>query len=324
MRDIMIHEMRFSCLSGHNIYVPSGYDSSTMRHLLSNTDVTIKAVNNFDAELMENKWRYFIERPIDIKSVTWPLDMVSLNEEQIGLVFRKRAFPKMEAFKKLLYVSSLLDWKRPEIKKLIRNLLSVFIDIHNGGYAYHSFDMNRMYYNEKTSEVLVEFSLGMSRHFRNIAHLEEVDVQEIAVEFLPPWVDFDARGTLSLSDDYYSIAALLFRLMIGRMPYEGRIMDGQGFIMDERRDLDPVEHIRMFRYYHKNPVFIFDEDDRTNSVGLYTNEDKFVERWEELPQTIRNMFIETFSKKHLNERYIDRRLYTVDEWLRALTDAEIL
>lgn len=324
MNNATIKDMLFSCLSGHNIYVPSKYDDSSMLHLLSNTDVTVKAVNGISQTLVENKWRYFVERPVDIKNITWPVDIVKLQEKQMGLVFRKRAFPKMEPLKKILYNSNLLDWSRPEIKKLISNLLKVFDEIHTGGYAYHAFDMEHMYYNEETYEVLVEFSLGMSIHNNDTTNVSDVGLEAVAIEFVPPWVKLDKRNYLSLSDDYYSIAALLFRLMIGRMPYQGRLMDGHGDMMDLLRDIDPDAHIQMFKHYHDNPIFIFDPEDDINNVGVVTSVEKFKDRWEDLPQEIRAMFIKTFSKENLSMSYEERKLYNVREWHDALVKAGIL
>jgi len=324
MNDATIKDMLFSCLSGHNIYVPSKYDRSSMLHLLSNTDVTVKAVKGIEPILVENKWRYFIERPVDIKNITWPVDIVNLPEKQMGLVFRKRAFPKMEPLKKILYNSNLLDWNRPEIRKLIGNLLKVFEEIHTGGYAYHAFDMEHMYYNEESFEVLIEFSLGMSIHCNDVTHISNVGIDSVAIEFVPPWVELDSRNCLSLSDDYYSIAAMLFRLMIGRMPYQGRLMDGHGDMMDLLRDIDPDTHVQMFKHYHDNPIFIFDPEDDINNVGVVTSVEKFKDRWEDLPEEIKAMFIKTFSKETLAMPYKDRKLYSVREWIDALTQAGIL
>ena len=317
-------KLLFSHLSGHNLYVPSKRDPGLFVHLLSDTEVTVREVFGVDPIQAEKKWRYFVEHPIDIKNVLWPIDIVLLSCGNLGLIFRKRAFPKMEGIKTLLYNTALLTWERPEIRKLAEHFLTVFDQIHTGGYAYHAFDITKIYYNPKTYEVLVDFSLGMTRHLGSISHGETVDSKEISVEFLPPWKVQSKGEDMTLSDDYYAISAMLFRLLLGRMPYQGRLMDGQGDMMDHMRDTDPVEHERMFKVYHENPYFIFDPTDTRNAIGLYTHEEKYVMLWEALPKTVREMFIRTFSAANLTAAPENRELYSPRQWLDALKQGGVI
>lgn len=319
-----VDNMLFSCLTGYNMYVPSKSDPSTLTHLLSETEVTIRPVKSADALAVERRWQHFVERPIDVRHVLWPVDIVQDDNDGMALVFRKRVFPKMEPLKKLLYNTNALSWENANIKAITAQLLSVFSIIHNGGYAYHAFDMEHIFYNERTNDVLIDFSLAMSRHHGEKATVSTVLSDLIAVEFLPPWVPFDKRDQLALIDDYYAIAAMLFRLFIGRMPYQGRLMDGQGDMMDAIRDKDPDEHRRMFEYYHSHPVFLFDPTDTSNAIGLYTNEEKIIDRWEALPASIRSMFITVFSKDNLDAPYENKVLYSADEWTQALQAASVL
>lgn len=325
MTNFTSETMLFSCLSGHNIYVPSSLDGGrTMIHLQSGTEVTVRPVHGMEPRLVEKKWHSFVERPIDINNILWPVDIIDLGKGTMGLVFTKRAFPKMEPLKTLLYNSNLLSWKREEIKTVVKSLLSVFDNIHKGGYAYHSFDMERIFYYGKECNILVDFTLGMSRHRNDPLFVSEMDKETIAIEFLPPWIDFSERGRLTLLDDLYSISAMLFRLLIGRMPYQGRLMDGHGDMMDLIRDTDPNGHITMFEHYHENPVFIFDKSNKTNSIGLYTHEEKFADLWNDLPERIREMFSETFTEENNKAPYEKKILYSPRQWLDALTDCGVI
>ncbi len=317
-------QMLFSRLSGYNIYVPSKHDPSGMSHFLSNDDVIVRPMPALDLDSVNEKWRYFVENPVDISSVLWPIDIVDLPDGIIGLVFRKRALPKLEPLKNLLYNSLLLSWKKDEIKQITANLLLTFSDIHENGYAYHSFDVEHIYFSRSNGKVFFDFSIGMARHFDSKVIESKVDFDSISIEFLPPWRSFEDRAHLSLVDDYYSISALIFRLLIGRMPYQGRIMDGQGDMMDLLRDVDPADHYRMFEHYHSNPIFVFDPNDKRNSIGLYTHEEKNVELWEDLPDEIKLMFIETFSNSNVAAPQSEKKLYKPSEWYDALKKNEVI
>lgn len=317
-------EVYFSCLSGYNLYTPVFDQPSTMVHLLSDTHVTVRSISNIGMDHVENKWRYFIENPINIQRITWPVDILELENGRMGLVFRKRGFSKMEPLKTILYQSILLDWHTDRIKGLITNLLEVIREIHRGGYAYHAFDMEHIYYNPQNNEILVDFSIGMSQRGKTPADLAEVDPKEIAVEFIPPWVPFNERRAFSHTDDYYSLAAMLFRMMVGRMPYQGRGMDGMGDMMDALRDTDWDEHQWMFSRYFKNPIFIFDPMDTSNNLGSVSSEGVFIERWNTLPDKIRAMFTDVFSKKNIELPYGEKILYSADEWIDALKSEGII
>ncbi len=313
----------FSELSGYNVYVPSKYDPDGMIHLMSNTDVKVNFVPKIDGSVISEKWSKFVQNPVDINNILWPVDIVDSNDST-GLVFKKRAFPKMEQLKMIMYQPDRLSWEHDNIKKLTANILNVLINIHDGGYAYHAFDLESIYYSEDTCDILFDFSLAMSKCDGDRNTLHPVDNESTKVEFLPPWIDFEDRSQLALCDDYYSIAALIFRLLLGKMPYEGRLMDGQGYIMNEMRDTDPDDHIRMFAHYHANPVFIYDPLDESNHIGDHSNEMRVNERWEKLPQKIKDMFLEVFSKKNITREYPQKVLYTAKEWYDALKNNGVI
>ncbi len=292
--------------------------------MLTNEEVNIREVAGIDEKAIQEKWKYFIQYPVDIRCYLWPIDAVALPNGNYGLIFRKRAFPKLEPLKKVLYNPEALYWKNSGIQTLIKNLLNAFNILHQGGYAYHAFDIEKMYYNESTNDVLIDFSLGMSRHMFEVQYASVSSFDDVRIEFLPPWVSINDTVEMSLEDDYYSIAAMLFRLMIGRMPYQGRHMDGMGYIMDRQRDIDQGSHIQMFEHYRNNPVFIFDEDDTSNNIGLYSHEEKIIDKWDELPAEIKKMFIDVFGKANITAERGKRKLYSVQEWTDALETAHII
>lgn len=331
MKLINPNRIVFSCLSGFNYYLPTAKPDSSpekatqyMTHIPSDTTV---AVRPFESRLLPElleKWRFFIEQPVDIRHIIWPVDFVQLDEQHTGLVFPCRTYPGMEPIRTLLYDSDLLDWRHSDIQAVIANLLEIFSYLHDGGYAYHAFDINRIFYKKKTCEVLMDFSLAMSKSQDPSARNLFIDSESVKIEFLPPWVEPGNTEAMTLNDDLYSLAALLFRLMIGRMPYQGRLMDGHGDIMDLIRDTDPEIHQQMFLYYHTIPLFVFDRNDTTNSLGLYTHEEIFIERWNALPASVRSVFEHTFSSETLRANSSERHFLSVGDWVRLLKEEKII
>ena len=319
----------FSCLSGYNFYqLNRGCSLSDMEihavHCLSESGVEIRKTTTQLNPGELKKWKYFVEHPVNVTNMLWPIDIVSLNDDlDIGLVFRARALPKMEPLKTILYNEDELDWRNPHIQDLVISFLKQCIDIHKNGYAYHSFDINRMFYNVASMEAFFDFSLSITP----AQEVTAINSNDVGIEFLPPWCDIEGDNPMGLAEDYYSIAAILFRLMIGRMPYQGRLMDGKGNMMNHLTDVDEDFHVMMFKAYHSTPVFVFDKNNTSNSIGLYTVEEKFVERWEKLPEKIKKMFSETliYSENIRSKVYSDNgwleahgKIYSGYEWLEAL------
>lgn len=320
-------EMIFSCVGGYNSYIRSNINQDNLLHVLSNTEVRVQPIELIDEKELEEKWRFFIENPSDIKNVIWPIDVVRL-KEKLGLVYRLRVFPKLTTFKELLYDTPIecekLNWSRLEIRVLIKKMLMAFNRLHKDGYIYHSFLLDKMFYDERTQDVILDFSLAMGMHHNDNSYVEDVNASFVGIEFLPPWISINKRDRLALLDDYYSISAILFRLMVGRMPYQGENMVGYGDIMDKNRDNDENEHWHMFEHYYEKPVFIFDPDDKSNSIRTMAFDELFIERWNALPEKVQSMFIRTFSQKNIKEDYANKVLFSPQEWLDVFMDTRII
>jgi hypothetical protein len=97
----------------------------------------------------------------------------------------------------------------------------------------------------------------------------------------------------------YCLTAMLFYLLIGKLPYDGPLM--MGF-----PDTNPIEHMHKFEVYHKNPVFIFDLADTSNQLGAFAADEKFIDAWEELPIQIQEVFRETLRKENASFGNPDR------------------
>lgn len=309
-------DIMFSCLSGYNMYQVSesiqdpGFDICAT-HCQNGTEVKIRRSESSLNEENLPKWKYFVEHPVDVSTMLWPVDVVTFEDNsEIGLVFRRRSLSKMEPIKTILYNDFLLDWHNEKTQKLIINFLKQCVNMHNNGYLYHCFDLNRIFYNPVDMSVLFDFSLSLSQ----IDDVVTVEKADVGIEFLPPWCDIEADNEMSLIDENYTISAIIFRLMIGRMPYQGRLMDGNGNMMNHLTDTDKDTHIMMFEAYRKNSIFIFDTNDTSNSIGLFTAEEKYIERWNSLPENIKRMFSDALIVKNGKTT----KTYSSIDWLNAL------
>ncbi len=320
-------EQVFSSLSGYNFYYITekfkdeyGNIKARAVHELNGTDVEIRYDIALSTGRTLKKWKYFIEHPIDINNILWPVDIIRDDEGVYGLVFRRRAFPPLKPFKDRLYNDEKLDWRNDDIQKLTINFLDLCKKIHDGGYAYHCFDICRMRFNPQDMDILFDFSLSMSRTYGELKKEEKINHADVGIEFLSPWLEMHEDNKMSLEDDYYSIAAILFRLMIGRMPYQGRLMDGMGDMMNLLRDIDENNHISMFAKYREHPVFIFDENNKENTIGIFSEEEIFIERWNALPENVKKMFNDVLNENNVKADNENRITYSPEEWLEVLVN----
>ena len=318
----------FSSLSGYNFYTldpkkkPSGFYCG--KHCISGEEVEIRFS---DQPRWINGWRNIIEYPADSEFYLWPVDVVSYfdgtNQKQ-GLVFQRqsfpaKSFPQLEPLKKFLYTDELLDWRTEPVKRFLYHFLDCAIHLNNGGYAYFDYNLDRIYYNPQDMNVLFDFTPYITRLDGDRYRSEKIPGADVAIEFLAPWVPAEGTVQVDLICEYYAIAAILFRAMIGRMPYQGRQMDGHGNIMNLLTDTDAMLHRQMFLVYRSNPRFIFEPGQHENTIGQFDNEKKYKERWKALPEQIQTMMMQVLCMKNAKADNLDRVVYSPQEWMEAFS-----
>lgn len=95
-------------------------------------------------------------------------------------------------------------------------------------------------------------------------------------------------GLHGICNDVYSIATMLFEKLIGRHPLNGKLCDDQE---------DDNGRMEIFNRY---PCFIFSKSDTRNRIGEFEEEKVFIQRWEELPLKLRDMFDELYAFPELD------------------------
>lgn len=297
--------LEFSTLSGYNFYqFPNGNieDITTAIHVPSDTTVRVVPLGSRKTKMTRRQAKWYsaiLLDPVLKDCFEWPVDIVETvenNDIKLYYIFNQRAYPKLTPLKNLLYENDQikkneLDWRNPWVMTICKNLLVAFAELDKNGYMYHNFDMNQIFYNNETGEVLLKYTTKLRRKGSDTV-FDEIDCRDIATEFAPPYIYKKEKYTGKLDEysDYYQIAALIFRLMIGRLPYEGNQFYSYGTVMKEGFPMDPGEYKQYFWAYHNYPHFIFDETDKTNELGATFEHEAPKQRWALLPEEVKAMF----------------------------------
>jgi hypothetical protein len=120
---------------------------------------------------------------------------------------------------------------------------------------------------------------------------------------------------MDLASDYYTMAVILFRLAVGRLPYAGSAMDG---IANDT----PSQHSDWIKKYHQHPNFIFDPDDDYNEIGDFGHEEIYLSRWNALSDELRAMFTAVLRKSNSwrESPQTELTFHAPDAWARAFRD----
>lgn len=331
--DLNESRIEFSVLNGLNYYVlPKMCEQMNEcigTHVLSEAKVRVIKIEENLKPIKEKKvdwYKRIIYNTMPQATIEWPIDLIeytsSGGNQVLCYIFPLRAIPKWPSIKNILFqrkTSKVLDWRNREICNLCRSLLTSVKMFHDGGFAYNNFNMDRIFYNEKSMDIYFRFNFCI-RSVDCKEGYDFVSIKKLAREFAPSslyseeyWQDTEKyQRKLFDKVDNYSITALIFRLMIGRLPYEGQDMSADGDVLNPERIMSEDEYDIYFKHYHHKPIFIFDPQNDRNALPLMSENDLPRERWNKLPEAIRKMFQDTFS---CNEEI---HCYLPEEWLQAL------
>lgn len=317
------NEYCFSCISGYNYYaVPikeKKKDDFFSFHVTSKNLVKISKASKIDSSLIENDFKNFLVmlmHPIKCSDFEWPVDLVQLEVEN-GIfmyfyVFMGKVKRDFVPIRTLFYqdrMSKVLDWRNTNIQKICINVLKAISYLHERDYSFNNFDINMIYYNEKTSGVYFKFH---SEIRNRIMYNAPVNIENIALEFLPPYLFGEKKYSGNI--DEYSICSLLFYLMIGRLPYDGKGLSNYGNVFNPFLDVDRAYHLYYLEHYHMFSYFIFDPDNNVNHLSLSSENSLPIERWNALPLKVKHMFNKTF----IGAREKKMSLYCIKDWLECL------
>lgn len=273
--------------------------------------------------------------PPETDYVMWPVDIVSLHGHQISvnyaehtfglqtdemknrvdgdtvLLFPYKNYGISKTVKQELDEVKKINWKEPRVRELMIKIAEAFQNLNNQGYLCLDFDFSHLYIRDDRS-IMFAYSNLLIRRAEDMHPDEtsELCKGEYPYEFAEPAL---VQGKLQYADadmQNYSLAAMLFYLMIGRYPYDGPLLLGL-------TDNNEVEHEHRFEVYHKMPVFIFDPEDTSNHLGEFAADQRIIELWDDLPEQIRSLFTKTLTQGNA-ERRNQVSNPSPGEWLECL------
>ena len=313
----------FSCAGGYSYYfyepethLVFGKPKKLIRHIKMDE---LFYITPFPGQLRpENNLEYWIsmiQSPANLDNYIWPVDIIALEDgEHYALVFPLRAIAVYEPITSALENDANLDWENIWVKQIAGNLLDAWERFDVSSYAYHEFSADNMYYQREKYQVLFDFSFSAHKT-SGVYDSQSVIAANIMPDYADPYYIAGRSGAaMDRASDYYSMAAILFKFMIGRLPYHGSILD-------DVPDNSESEHETWLKIYHSNPVFIFDDYDTRNKIGSsidFAHEAVFAQRWERLPTLLRDMFHNTFTGQNALRDADELTYYTPAQWKAAI------
>ena len=207
-----------------------------------------------------------------------------------------------------------LNWKNPEVRKIVTEIALAFESINRCGYFYTDIHLSRIYFHDDNSVCLdfshLIFSIREAVQSSNV--LFEVKQEEYPTEFADPSIVRGMRHQMDYHSQNFSLCALFFYLLLGQYPYDGRLLTGYS-------DDSEQAHYLKFRDYHKMPVFIFDPNDEQNALGAFYEEQQVIDLWDELPNCLKELFINTLRCENA-ERSVLVNNPTPSTWIRCFQE----
>lgn len=161
--------------------------------------------------------------------------------------------------------------------KVAYNATLAYQKLHKMGYCYSDISFGNLFFDSKTGDVLICDNDNVSvngLYASQVLGTPRFMAPEIVVGKAKP-----SRNT-----DLYSLAVLIFYLFIVNHPLEGE-QEAKIKCMD-------IHAMRMI--YGTNPIFIFDENDKSNRpVKGY--QDNATIYWDIFPQNVKDLFYQSFT-----------------------------
>lgn len=250
----------------------------------------IKNVDWFKRNLMHN-----IKEGAPTDSFLWPLAMTENYKGSFGYVMDLRPAGYYD-FSKFLLCRG-IDFR--SISAMINaaiNIVDGFRILHNKGYSYQDLNDGNFFIDPETGDVLICDNDNVSQEGENSGIAGKCRYMAPAVVM--------GRKAPDKRTDQFSLAVILFLLLIRNHPLEGALVNGNAVLTEQRQRL----------HYGENPIFIADPDDASNRpvIGIHNN---FMKRWPLMPNYIREAFTKAFSKEVMQD---DKLGITEKEWIKLL------
>lgn len=232
-------------------------------------------------------------------SFAWPLDVVeSVELEGFGYLM-PMVEPRYQSLAALLN-----EPRQPSFRILIaigRNLVDAFASLHAAGLCYRDINFGNLRVDPLTAEAMIidNDNVGTDGEPAFVKGTRRFMAPEILREEALP----------SSRTDFYSLAVLLFHLLVHGHPLEGRRVVAE---YDWSADVDEAGLI--VKHFGREPVFVFDPDDDSNRPS---DGDPMARWWPIYPAFLRRIFERSFTEGIRDPDSPDR--CTEGRWRRVLS-----
>ncbi len=271
-------------------------------------------------------YKRLVLSPPDIKNMLWPSDIVELGKKQIidGVekldniyaydiarekiserdyifLFKNKNYPQTISLEEQLdlleqrYGGGLSDrskwqnYRNTEILSLAKGLVEKIDKLNRDGYLYLDFHPSRI--RVAKSEIYLDFT-NLIYDMEDIynSRVYRPEYEKLPIEYTEPELYKGQKKGIDFSTQNYSLASVLFYLLVGRHAYDGLL---------RAADIDDssYNHYIKFEKMTNNPIFIFDDKDKANHPGHEAKDEALLERWNTYPEAMRNMFTMTLARK---------------------------
>jgi serine/threonine protein kinase len=224
----------------------------------------------------------------------WPLDMTDYHDGTFGYIMDLYPADYWEAKEFLIGNVGFPSYRR-RIDACL-NIVSAFRILHAHGYAYCDLNASNFVINPATGRVLIYDNDNVTLNNKESGVLG-------TLSYMAPEIIM-RRSLPNKYSDRHSLAVLLYRMLLGPHPLEGRRSENTVLDTNMRREL-----------FGADALFAMDPYDSSNAPNPRTQGD-LIGLWRQLPDHLRTMFEQAFSQEALHDPYM--RPIEAD-WLSSLT-----
>ena len=233
----------------------------------------------------------------------WPKEYVEFDDESCGYLMDIRPSNYVSFVSYLTAKTKFKDYKT--LINWCIELVKNFKLLHEKGFSYQDLNDGSFFLDTTNGKILICDNDNVTADKRNLGILGKM--RYMAPEIVRGDIDPNTkeRQMPDIHSDRFSLAIILFLALCKGNPFEGECIRKYP-IIDEKAE---------FELYGKNPIYVYNEDDKTNRPirGYHT---AVINRFPYLPSSIKALFHKTFVDG-LSDRENGRT--TELEWIKALS-----
>lgn len=241
----------------------------------------IEKINKENRGAFYNHLRENVRNGSPSNSFVWPEAVTEWNSEEPDEPFGyiMKVYPEgYDGFSKFLLGSVAFESNLALINAAL-NIIEAFKKLHAKGYSYQDLNDGNFAINKSTGDVLIcdnDNAVGPGASFGVLGKFRYMAPEIVRGEQKP-----------DKKTDYFSLAVVLFLLLMGGHPLEGA-----------RTTVPALTNKLEKKLFGEEPVFIFDKVKDTNRPvnGIHENPIRF---WCRYPISVRNAFCSSFSEESM-------------------------